>query len=43
MQNNDSSLNVMLKQRVKTAQTPKAAVGQRVIINKPLQHSDNQR
>lgn len=42
MQNNHS-LNVMLKQRAKTAQTPKTAVGQRVIINKPLQHSDNRR
>lgn len=31
----------MFKQHVKTAQTPKAAVGQRVIINKLLQHSDS--
>lgn len=31
----------MLKQHAKTTQTPKAVVGQRVIINKLLQHSDN--
>lgn len=45
IQHNDSSctLDVMLEQRAKTAQTPKAAVGQLVIINKSLQHSDNRR
>jgi len=43
MQRNDLSHSVNVMQRAKTAQTPKAAVGQRVIINKPLQHSNNRR
>lgn len=43
MQHDDSSrtLDVMLEQHAKTAQTPKAAVGQHVIINKSLRYSDN--